>query len=100
MGEDELSLDFLPFSSIKEIDLETFADLMVDYVETTPYIKLRVIQFKSTSHPEINILVVPGLSSHFLGWIATDYELAKIGNVFHVESREKHTAVHLQKRVN
>ncbi|MHA1687113.1 MAG: hypothetical protein ACTSYD_12040 [Candidatus Heimdallarchaeaceae archaeon] len=99
MRDDNLSLDLLPFSSIKEIDLVRFEGLIVDYVETEPSIKLRVIRLKSSFPLKISTVVLTGLSSHFLGWIATDYELAKIGNVFHIDSREKHDKIRLSLRL-
>lgn len=94
-------LEKLPFSSIKEIDMSIFPWLETDDVEVEKDVSLRVYKMpKQKKHSKINIIVIPGLCSHFLGWIDLDHQLSQIGDVYHIESREKSSSKHSKRKID
>ena len=94
-------LEKLPFSPIKEIDWSIFPWLELDYVEVEKGVSLRVFKIpKKKKQSKINIVVIPGLSSHFLGWIDLNHELSQIGDVYHIESREKSSAKYSKRKID
>ncbi|MBY9000952.1 MAG: alpha/beta hydrolase [Candidatus Heimdallarchaeota archaeon] len=100
MLEEKLD-DNLHLSNIKEIDYSIFTWLEIDYVKVEEGLLLRIFKIPSENkESKINVIVVPGLCSHFLGWINSDHELSKIANIYHIESREKNTAKHSKKKID
>ncbi len=98
---DDKYLEQLPLSKIKQLDYSVISWLQTDYVEVEARIKLRVFKIPSQKpEAKINIVVVAGLCSNFLGWIDIDYQLSKIANIFHIETREKKSAIHSKRRIN
>lgn len=95
------NLEKLPYTKTTKIDYTSFSWLEIDEIEVEDGIYLRVFsapcQQKETN---LNIVLVVGLTSHFLGWIDVVRELSKIGNVYHIETREKPSAIHLKKKAN
>ncbi|MFW9852328.1 MAG: alpha/beta fold hydrolase [Candidatus Thorarchaeota archaeon] len=98
--QDEI-LKRLPFSSVKEMDLSIFTWLKSEYIEVDEGISIKVyiISSKDTTS-KTNVVVIPGLCSHFYGWIDLDHELSKLFNVYHLESREKTSAIHKIRKVD
>ncbi|MCG3221686.1 MAG: alpha/beta fold hydrolase [Candidatus Heimdallarchaeota archaeon] len=94
----DIPLEKLPTSSKRKIDYREFPWLMLDYVEVEEGVKLRVFKIPcKNKDSKIKILVVAGLVSHFIGWIDLDKQLSEIGTVYHIESREKSSAIHSKK---
>ena len=98
---DDMFLRNLPLSPRETIDFSIFPWLELDYVEVEEGIHLRVFKIKCyKTSSKINIVVVAGLCSNFLGWIDIDNELSNIGNIYHIESREKSSAMHYKRKVD
>lgn len=97
----DISLETIPYSKIKEIDFSIFPWLELDYIEVEEGVMLRVykIPCKNPSS-RVNIVVIAGLVSHFLGWIDLNHELSKIGTIYHVETREKNSAKFYKKNID
>ncbi len=94
-------LESLPYSPVKECDLSVFPWLQLDYVEVEKGVFLRVYKIPCKNpNSRINIVVIAGLVSHFLGWIDLDNELSKIGTVYHIETREKNSAKYHKKKID
>ena len=95
-------LEEIAFSSTTNVDLSSFNWIKQEYVEVEKGVLINVYMIKSsvTSNNSINVVVVPGLCSHFFGWLVTDYVLSRIGNVYHVESREKSSAIYQKKNIS
>ena len=97
----EEKLDKLQLSTVNEVDYSIFPWLELDYVKVEKEVLLRVYKIPCVNeNSKINVVVIPGLCSHFLGWITSDHELSKIANVYHIETREKNTAEHYSKKVD
>ncbi len=96
-----IPLEKLPTSSKRKIDYKDFPWLQLDYVEVEEGVKLRVYKIPcKNKNSKIKILVVAGLVSHFIGWIDLDKQLSEIGTVYHIESREKRSAIHSKKNID
>ena len=75
----------LHISNIKEIDYSIFSWLEIDYVKVEEYVFLRIYTIPcENKESKINVVVIPGLCSHFLGWINADHELSKTTNIYHI----------------
>ncbi len=97
----EERIDSLQLTNINEIDYSIFPWLEIDCVEVEEGIILRIYRILSEhKSSKINVIVVPGLCSHFIGWLSSDHELSKIANIYHIETREKKTAKHSKKIVD
>ncbi|MCG3226605.1 MAG: alpha/beta fold hydrolase [Candidatus Heimdallarchaeota archaeon] len=97
----KVPLEKLPTSSKRKIDYREFPWLKLDYVEVEEGVILRVFKIPcKNKDSKIKILVVAGLVSHFIGWIDLDKQLSEIGTVYHIESREKSSAIHSKKDVD
>jgi len=98
--QDEI-IERLPYSSVKEMDLSIFTWLKSEYIEVDEGVSIKVYMLPSKDQAaKINVVVIPGLCSHFYGWIDLDHELSKIFNVYHLESREKISAIHKKRKVD
>jgi pimeloyl-ACP methyl ester carboxylesterase len=94
----DMFLKNLPLSSKKAVDFSKFPWLELDYVAVEEGILLRVFKIECKKpDSKINIVVVAGLCSNFLGWIDIDNELS---NIDHIETREKSSAKHYKRKVN
>ncbi|MCK5303981.1 MAG: hypothetical protein KAJ72_01955, partial [Candidatus Heimdallarchaeota archaeon] len=70
---DDMFLKNLPLSSKETVDFITFPWLELDYVTVEEGILLRVFKIDCKQpDSKINIVVVAGLCSNFLGWIDID----------------------------
>ncbi len=97
----EEKVDNLQLTNINEVDYSIFPWLEIDYVKVEEGILLRIFKIPSEQKgSKINVVVVPGLCSHFIGWLSSDHELSKIANIYHIETREKNTAKHSKKKIN
>lgn len=97
----EEEMDSIQLSNIKEIDYSIFPWLEIDHIEVEEGISLRIFKIPSEQKgSRINIVVIPGLCSHFLGWLSSDHELSKIANIYHIETREKNTSKHSKKKID
>lgn len=97
----DMPLEKLPTSSKRKIDYREFPWLKLDYVEVEERVKLRVFKIScKNKDSKIKILVVAGLVSHFIGWIDLDKQLSEVGTVYHIESREKSSAIHSKRNVD
>ncbi|MCK4896983.1 MAG: alpha/beta hydrolase [Candidatus Heimdallarchaeota archaeon] len=96
---DDMFLKNLPLSSKETVDFFTFPWLELDYVTVEEGILLRVFKIDCKQpDSKINIVVVAGLCSNFLGWIDIDNELSNVGHIYHIETREKSSAIHYNKK--
>ncbi len=94
-------LEKLPFSNIKKIDWYILPWLEMEYVEVEEGVSLKVYKIpKQKKQSRINIVVIPGLSSHLLGWIDLNHQLSQIGDVYHIESREKFSAKYSKRKID
>lgn len=94
-------LEKLPYSTVKKIDLSIFPWLETEDVKVDEEVTLRVYKIpKQKKQSKINIIVIPGLCSHFLGWIDLDHQLSQIGDVYHIESREKSSSKHTKRKID
>ncbi len=97
----EEKMDNLQLANINEVDYSIFPWLEIDYVKVEEGILLRVYKIPSEhKRSKINLIVIPGLCSHFIGWLSSDHELSKIANIYHIETREKNTSRHSIKKID
>jgi len=91
-------LQEIALSSTTNVDLSIYDWLSEEYIETDQGIKIKVFKIRAQNPTNITVVVIPGLSSHFYGWILIDYVLSHIANVYHIESREKKSAIYSRKK--